>query len=408
MKKRINKRAYKMQLYCEKNHVDSGLYNYIQDNFGKFGDSWVIWIMKLYGCGKWKDSDATETYYGIDGLHKLYNNGLISSHMMDCERYDNVNSLLGFVNMKTEEEYNKKIDIERNSRFKFKMGYVHPQYYYDYYVFYYDSEWLVIVPLSYKGCRMWGYDTNWCTSSSNGDEIFNYYNKQGSIFINIKLDGLLEIDKSLMERIDFCDIVKSHVVNRFQIHFESEQCMDEEDKAITILEKYNGILSLGLVNKYKEYCSVKDVLHKYWLLNFCVCDIDENSNIVRFINIYDKDNVVYEDKISECDFLIRKYETTLIIKNSTTNKETYLTNDYKIMFPGKWWNKCYKIDNNIGVVSDGELGCTYINDKGEDLFPGKYWDSCCLTNDGKFIVYVNDKPYFIDNVTGEIIDRCYL
>ena len=420
----INKREYKLKHLCEINGVDDNTLSIIQDCVSGKSICWVYWLIKLYGRGKWKVSDAYETKDSIDRLYFYHYQGLITDQDLSCNKYSCIGDIIKFLLVF---DGNKEdSNIERDD---ISICDVNPRYVNDYSIFYYDKDWLVIIPLSFKGSEMWGYDTKWCTASC--DNVFQHYSNKGLLFINIKLDGLLAIDSDMILRVDFRDIVREHIIDRFQLHFESKQCMDINDVPINIFDKG---LSIELINSYKNYCiKQSDKLYgnkfHYWLRWFCVCDIDDVLNKVTFSEIGDNANKYVYD-ISECDFLITYYKedydweysvnerivkqcnnknNTLIIRNPSTNKVTYLSHDYRVLFPGKWWDCCAKFNDGIAIVSNynnnnyDDKMSTYINTDGEYLFPGKWWKNVWKFRDGIAIVsnadgentYINDKGEYL-------------
>lgn len=76
-----------------------------------------------------------------------------------------------------------------------------------------DEYWLVIQPLTERAACYYGKNTEWCTAAKENN-YFNYYNKQGPLFINI--------DK------------KNN--RKYQFHFETSQFMDENDREIDLLD----------------------------------------------------------------------------------------------------------------------------------------------------------------------------
>ena len=93
-----------------------------------------------------------------------------------------------------------------------------------------DSNWVVLIPKTLESSVVFGSDTNWCTTASNG-ERYEYYKKEygGEYYINVNLkDGSL-----------------------YQFHFESEQFMDKNDDPIRILDFLNG--NMSLFSFYKKH-----------------------------------------------------------------------------------------------------------------------------------------------------------
>ena len=80
---------------------------------------------------------------------------------------------------------------------------------------YSDSEVRVIVPEDERAACYYGQGTRWCTSATKGTNYFNQYARQGKLYILLpthpKDDG-----------------------EKYQLHFESDQYMDEDDDPIDI------------------------------------------------------------------------------------------------------------------------------------------------------------------------------
>ena len=75
---------------------------------------------------------------------------------------------------------------------------------------YEDENYLIVVPHTEEAAIFYGKGTQWCTAATNGRNYFNYYDKQGSLYINInKKTG-----------------------RKYQFHFQSAQFMDESDRPL--------------------------------------------------------------------------------------------------------------------------------------------------------------------------------
>ena len=96
-----------------------------------------------------------------------------------------------------------------------------------------DNQWAVLVPETFESSKVFGNDTNWCTTSRDG-EYYNYYLDEygGQYFINLNLE----------------------TGDLYQYHFESNQFMDSSDKPVdlkTIIGN-NNKLKQFYVNYVKE------------------------------------------------------------------------------------------------------------------------------------------------------------
>ena len=74
----------------------------------------------------------------------------------------------------------------------------------------------------------YGKGTRWCTAATGSSNMFDYYNKQAPIYVLLGNDG-----------------------RKFQIHFESEQYMDEEDNEVNFAELMKKYPTLGQI-KYEK------------------------------------------------------------------------------------------------------------------------------------------------------------
>lgn len=105
-----------------------------------------------------------------------------------------------------------------------------------------NGEWLVIVPHTKEASCYYGKGTQWCTAAEQSNNMFDHYNNQGNLYINIrKSDG-----------------------EKFQFHFESGSFMDATDTPIespiydtigfgySILDYYKENLSSEHFNKLVE------------------------------------------------------------------------------------------------------------------------------------------------------------
>ena len=75
---------------------------------------------------------------------------------------------------------------------------------------YEDGKWLVVVPHTEESACYYGKGTQWCTAADKSNNMFDSYNKDGLLYINI-LKG---------------------TNTKYQFHFETQQFMDATDKPI--------------------------------------------------------------------------------------------------------------------------------------------------------------------------------
>jgi hypothetical protein len=78
-----------------------------------------------------------------------------------------------------------------------------------------DSEVVVIIPKNEAAACKYGRQTRWCTASTQGDNYFDQYNRQGKLYIIIPKNP-------------------KHAGEKYQLHFESDSFMDEDDTEINL------------------------------------------------------------------------------------------------------------------------------------------------------------------------------
>lgn len=80
-----------------------------------------------------------------------------------------------------------------------------------------DANVRVIVPNNQDAACYYGQGTRWCTAATQGNNMFDYYNRQGKLYIILpkkpKYDG-----------------------EKYQLHFNSGQFMDEGDEPVDLVE----------------------------------------------------------------------------------------------------------------------------------------------------------------------------
>ena len=103
---------------------------------------------------------------------------------------------------------------------------------------YEDNEWIIIIPHTKEASCYYGKGTQWCTAADYGNNMFDYYNNQGSLYININ-----KVTKE-----------------KFQFHFETDSFMDENDREIKSPIAYNISLSQGACSYYANNVENSDAI----------------------------------------------------------------------------------------------------------------------------------------------------
>ncbi len=78
-----------------------------------------------------------------------------------------------------------------------------------------DAQVLVVIPENEAAACKYGAGTRWCTAATRGENYFNHYNSEGPLYIIIPKKPVKPGEK-------------------YQLHFKSEQYMDENDHSILL------------------------------------------------------------------------------------------------------------------------------------------------------------------------------
>lgn len=193
------------------------------DKMGKFGK----WLLKLWVNRKLKLEDLYKAKEYLSYFIK-YNNRI---EIKDINKYSNLVDLYNVVKVFIDNPDVATSNSDEVRRIKEDAEKV-----------YEDREWLVVVPHTQDASCYYGKGTQWCTAAERSNNMFDHYNDQGNLYINInKVSG-----------------------EKYQFHFESDSFMDSTDSPIDspiydtigfgygILDFYKDLLSTEHFNKLVE------------------------------------------------------------------------------------------------------------------------------------------------------------
>ena len=243
-----------------------------------------------------------------------------------------------------------------------------------------NGEWLVIVPHTKEASCYYGKGTQWCTAAEQSHNMFDHYNSQGNLYINIrKSDG-----------------------EKFQFHFESGSFMDATDTPIespvydtigfgySILDYYKENLSSDNFNKLVETKIEVNSNDNGEILMYCT------TPYINYYYLYDEsyDNLV-ADRLKKVD-------------------PDYITNSLHL-------NRYVVIENLYGYYtlvtlnSEGcheKIGDNFISvSKVDDLFGTSFDDTdnnymYLVDKEGMMEIYNSDVGYvFYKENVSNIIDK---
>lgn len=194
------------------------------NKMGKYGK----WILSLFQRGLLRVGDLVE----VKDCLGYFNRYINKIEVKDINKYGSVRELYDVVKpfMENPEQATSKTDALR------KQKHEEAEKVYE------DSEWMVIVPHTQAASCLYGKGTKWCTAADNYQNMFDYYNRNGKLYINInKNNGA-----------------------KYQFHFESDSFMDAEDEPIERPIPEAIGMSDGLLNFYKGTFSVDYYLELFY------------------------------------------------------------------------------------------------------------------------------------------------
>ena len=206
------------------------------NKMGKYGK----WLLSLYQRGALKIGDLGEAKECLEYFSKYINR----IEIKDINRYKSVRELYDVVApfMQDPTQATSKTDAMRRQKHEEAEK------------VYEDGEWMVIVPHTQAASCLYGKGTKWCTAADSSQNMFDYYNSKGKLYINInKGNG-----------------------QKYQFHFETCSFMDAEDEEIERPIPETIGMSKGLAEFYKQKIGAEGYLR---LIYPYATQMDNDGNI---------------------------------------------------------------------------------------------------------------------------------
>jgi hypothetical protein len=220
------------------------------DQLGKFGK----WILNIYNKGNLKEEDFYKVKDYLTTFKLNYNkmtNKDLNAYKTLPDLYTAIEPYIGQQDVSHKQEIR---DIKQDAEKVFE-----------------DEEWLVIVPHSQEAACYYGKGTQWCTAATTSGNMFNYYNKQGPLYINI--------NKKTNEK--------------YQFHFETKQYMDEKDEPIVLTDILKTDEKLTAFYKNIIIGDLNDPKRIHILTQYMEdISIDDNK-ITGYVKLEDLNNVYH-------------------------------------------------------------------------------------------------------------------
>lgn len=180
------------------------------DLLNQIHPKYIVWITNQYIRGQFKLEDADRLRGDIQTFDKIKQklpNKDLNSYKSLTELYDAIESV---TDIRSKREQKAAIKHEGA-----KAIIDHPNF-------------KVFKLLTHEAACHYGANTKWCTASKNNSGTFDDYANQGDIFVIIAKDPNTNKDR------------------KFQLHFESNQFMDERDQSL-------GKKDIKFLSSFPEY-----------------------------------------------------------------------------------------------------------------------------------------------------------
>jgi hypothetical protein len=161
------------------------------------------WIIKLYTNGLILSEDLYKVNNYLTLYEKIKQAGKIPVEQRDINKFKSLPELYAVVSKFEKVEIKSKSEEAREKKLEGADR------------IFEDAHWLVISPKNQVAACLYGKETEWCTASDKGSNRFDYYNKQGPLYI--LFDKTIDADP------------RKNPNKKLQFHFETNQFMDAND-----------------------------------------------------------------------------------------------------------------------------------------------------------------------------------
>ena len=181
--------------------------NLYTDNPNNFNKGFFNWLYNLMKNNKLKEED----FYKVKEYLRLFNKFInkIPKENRDINSYKSLPDLYAVIQQfeGNDDAPTSKQDEQRQIKEK-EVKKVFE-----------DDEWLIMVPTTERASCLIGKGTQWCTAADNNN-MFDHYSEDGPLYV----------------------IVNKETNTKYQLHFESQQLMDETDRPISATHFFDYIL----------------------------------------------------------------------------------------------------------------------------------------------------------------------
>jgi len=177
--------------------------NKIIDSDPTKNQQYSLWIIQTYiNKGINYLEDLSRVYNALILFNKFKNK--LPINQRDIQKIKKLSELENLVDQFKETKTGKEVKQNISDEIKKQTK-----------IIYNGQEGKILIPLTEESSCFWGKNTRWCTASTETENLFNDYNKDGPLYIILPNDN-----------------------TKWQFHFQSAQLMNEQDEEIDF-NKFN-------------------------------------------------------------------------------------------------------------------------------------------------------------------------
>ncbi len=224
---------------------DENLFNQLNDLYPRRGENfnkgYFTWLYNMVKNNQLKSED----FYKVKEYLRLFDKFInkIPNELRDINKFKNLNDLYDVV--KEFEGGEDEISTSKTSEIKdIKKNEVEKVFE--------DGEWLIMIPKTERASCLIGKGTQWCTAADQSNNMFDHYNQDGPLYV----------------------MVDKYNETKYQLHFESEQLMDANDRAVSASYFFDHIVEDSAVFDF-----LQSRYDKFWdfILQTSVDDIADGG-----------------------------------------------------------------------------------------------------------------------------------
>jgi hypothetical protein len=215
---------------------DESLFQKLNDVYPRKGDNfnkgYFTWLYNLLKINKLKEEDFYKAKEYLMLFNKFINK--IPSEFRDINRFKNLNDLYDVV--KEFEGGDETMATSNSDEIRqIKKNEIDKVFE--------NSNWLIMIPKTERASCLIGKGTKWCTAADESNNMFDNYNSDGPLYVMVNKDNN----------------------KKYQLHFESNQLMDQNDSPIEASFFFDNILEDNDAFKFLQEAS--EIFWDFILIN---------------------------------------------------------------------------------------------------------------------------------------------